>query len=279
MNPLQNSAQQRTMPGTHAVSSIANSDIFHKFREKFFRFTGLDLRFCEIKNEPASNTAQSGKFCRTLMRSSDSSLNQAVNKSLKTKKPVLFTCPGAAAEAVIPVLLDAGVIGLAFTGRVQIRRGSVFKNCPPEMSRGKFRASVELAFFVINYVFRKESELWPGQGDKKKGGYLHEIIATAVKFIKENYRDREININKVAEVIHISPFYFSHIFNKEMHTSFKEYLTGIRLEKTIRMLKELKHETIREIAFLNGYDDPYYFSKVFKKAFKISPSYFRKQFL
>jgi two-component system response regulator YesN len=105
------------------------------------------------------------------------------------------------------------------------------------------------------------------------------IVVQVTQYIKENYNDPDISLNKLAERLHISPFHLSRLLRRELDTTFIDYVTKIRLEETVRLLREQPSKSIKEIAFQIGYEDPYYFSKVFRKFYKISPLHFRKQFL
>jgi two-component system response regulator YesN len=68
----------------------------------------------------------------------------------------------------------------------------------------------------------------------------------------------------------------SKVFKIYTNESFKSFLTKIRMEKAIELImnSELKLYNISEIV---GYDDPKYFSKVFKNYFGFSPSRFGEQ--
>jgi len=58
--------------------------------------------------------------------------------------------------------------------------------------------------------------------------------------------------------------------------SFVTYLTDVRMNKAVWLL-EHTDEKAYIIAGMVGYDDPNYFSYVFKKAYGISPSKYRQK--
>ena len=49
-----------------------------------------------------------------------------------------------------------------------------------------------------------------------------------------------------------------------------DYIIQYRLKKSFEMLND--GYKVREVALSVGYDDPYYFSRLFKKHFNFSPS-------
>ena len=122
---------------------------------------------------------------------------------------------------------------------------------------------------------------------KEKSLYLNEIIKKervnsskilvekAKEYIKNNYSDCEMSVEKLCSNLHVSPTYFSTIFKKETDMSFVNYLTNIRLEEAVKLLNTTDDKTYI-IATKVGYQEANYFSYVFKKKFGISPSRYRK---
>ena len=68
---------------------------------------------------------------------------------------------------------------------------------------------------------------------------------------------------------------FSSVFKKETGMSFVTYLTNVRMNEAQRLL-DTTDEKSYIIAGLVGYEEPNYFSYVFKKHFGISPSKYRQ---
>lgn len=110
---------------------------------------------------------------------------------------------------------------------------------------------------------------------KDKQSKTESLVDRAKKYIEENY-SKEISMELVAEIINLSPYYFSKIFKKIEGTTFIDYLTFVRIEKAKELLYDHKL-SLKEICFQVGYNDPNYFSRVFKKVTDISPSEFRYQ--
>ena len=101
------------------------------------------------------------------------------------------------------------------------------------------------------------------------------LLEEAIQYIRENYHEK-LSLENVAEKIYISPYYLSHLFKEELGITFLEYLTRIRMEEAKKLLMD-RSLTILDISLRIGYDDPGYFSKVFKKNIGVSPSQYRKQ--
>ncbi|MCM3411294.1 response regulator transcription factor [Metabacillus litoralis] len=112
---------------------------------------------------------------------------------------------------------------------------------------------------------------------KEKENRTESLIDQAKRFINENYH-KEITMEYVSELINLSPFYFSKIFKKYEGITFIDYLTNVRIEKSKELLLD-HHLSFKEICFLVGYNDPNYFSRVFKKVTEFSPTEYRQNLL
>ena len=102
------------------------------------------------------------------------------------------------------------------------------------------------------------------------------MIDWAERYVETNYMFEDISLNSVAEYVNMNPSYFSSVFRKEKGITFVEYLTRVRLERAKELLRcsSLK---ISEIAYKVGYNDPQYFSHLFKKYNQCSPKDYRQQ--
>ncbi|MDO5519872.1 MAG: response regulator [bacterium] len=109
--------------------------------------------------------------------------------------------------------------------------------------------------------------------EKSKNQYKS-VIDTAVEYIKEHYMEEEISLNKVACVANVSANHFSALFSQQMKQTFVEYLTEIRMNKAKELLRCTNMRSGR-IAFEVGYKDSHYFSFLFKKTQKMTPSEYR----
>ncbi|WP_191556280.1 helix-turn-helix domain-containing protein [Metabacillus idriensis] len=108
--------------------------------------------------------------------------------------------------------------------------------------------------------------------------YFEEIttnpqINTCTSYIALNCQ-KELTTKIVAEQINISVPYFCKLFKKETGRSFVEYVTFVRLQRAVWMLRHTD-QTIEQIADELGFNTPNYFSTTFKKYVSITPSEYR----
>jgi two-component system response regulator YesN len=113
--------------------------------------------------------------------------------------------------------------------------------------------------------------------ENKRNNRYGEIIWKAKKFIDENYSDSSLSLNMVAEYVNMSPSHFSTIFSQELNMTFIEYLTSVRISKAKEKLRTTNLKS-SEIAYRVGYNDPHYFSHVFKKETGFRPTDYRSSY-
>ena len=100
-------------------------------------------------------------------------------------------------------------------------------------------------------------------------------IMTVVKnFIKNNY-NRDIDLTVIANKFKINYFWLSRKFSEQFGTSFKKYLTEIRMNKSMDLINSSNYK-LKEIAEMVGYYNYETFSKVFNKYFGKSPNEYIK---
>ncbi|MCK5197492.1 MAG: helix-turn-helix domain-containing protein, partial [Spirochaetales bacterium] len=100
-------------------------------------------------------------------------------------------------------------------------------------------------------------------------------IDKACKFIDNNFKN-DISLEETASHCRLSSFYFSKLFKKRKKSTFIDYLTNRRIEEAKRLLTET-NLSIKEISCKVGYNDPNYFTRVFRRVLSTSPSSFRSK--
>ncbi len=141
-----------------------------------------------------------------------------------------------------------------------------------ERLNDSYKASKEAATYSAVYFDNQAVSIRDLEA-KKSGS---DLIDKAQKYIAENYKDSTLSIDRICSELNVSSSYFSSLFKKNLGMSFVTYLTDVRMNKAVWLL-EHTDEKAYIIAGMVGYDDPNYFSYVFKKAYGISPSKYRQK--
>lgn len=100
-----------------------------------------------------------------------------------------------------------------------------------------------------------------------------EIVQKAAAWIDIHYAE-ELTLSSIAERYHVESSYFSKIFRQETGVNLILYITKKRIEKSKEYIRDTDMN-LTEAAFMVGYDDYTYFSRVFKKNEGISPRDYR----
>ncbi len=98
-------------------------------------------------------------------------------------------------------------------------------------------------------------------------------ILPILTYINTNY-NKKITLQELAKKSGYSKSRFSHIFSKATGTTPIQYQNDIRLKISCEMLSSTKY-TIADVAFSCGFNDPLYYSRIFKKKYNITPTQYR----
>lgn len=102
------------------------------------------------------------------------------------------------------------------------------------------------------------------------------LAEKAMLFIKENYQNKNLNVQMVCDHLHLSASYFSRIFKNGTGNKFVDCLTALRIDRAKELLRNTALKSY-EIADMVGYQDPHYFSYIFKKKTGASPKEYRSK--
>ena len=100
-------------------------------------------------------------------------------------------------------------------------------------------------------------------------------IAPALAYIHSHLKD-DLNRDAVAEVVHLSGSRFQTLFREALGMPPRDYIQNQRMLKAQQLLigSDLP---VKEIAVQVGHDDPFHFSRAFKKSIGVSPAAYRQQ--
>ncbi|SHE77644.1 two-component system, response regulator YesN [Seinonella peptonophila] len=108
-------------------------------------------------------------------------------------------------------------------------------------------------------------------------GHLGKVstwIRKALDYMRANLHQK-ITLVEVAQYCSMSHYYFSRKFKEELGISFIEYLNQLRIKKAFYYLEQTDW-TIQQIAEAIGFDDANYFSRLFKRYQKQTPTEYRR---
>ncbi|MBN2222165.1 MAG: helix-turn-helix domain-containing protein, partial [Vallitaleaceae bacterium] len=129
----------------------------------------------------------------------------------------------------------------------------------------------DTVFEMKDYLVQKAKSVTKAIREDKETK-VSAFIQEAMSYVDVHYK-KDLRLKEVAEEVSISPQYFSKVFKDELGYNFIDYLTKVRMEKAKLLLKDAK-TSVKEICFEIGYNDPNYFSRLFKRLEGMSPTEF-----
>ncbi|MBO9596791.1 MAG: response regulator [Cohnella sp.] len=100
------------------------------------------------------------------------------------------------------------------------------------------------------------------------------VIETVKAYIVQHYTE-ELELNRLAEEVYLTPSYLSKLFKTETGETITDFLISVRIGRAKDMLRDRSALKTYEIGEKVGYADPAYFNKVFKKVVGCTPKEYR----
>ncbi len=110
--------------------------------------------------------------------------------------------------------------------------------------------------------------------DNQAGSDRASLIQKAKDYIDGRFSDSKLSLNEVAAQVNFSPNHFSAVFREETGGTFRDYLTQTRIAQAQKLLRATRLK-ISEVAYQCGYNDPHYFSVIFRKSTGQRPQQYR----
>lgn len=106
-------------------------------------------------------------------------------------------------------------------------------------------------------------------------GHYSPLVKKAVDHILLHLGN-PLSLTNIAAEIHVNPSYLSRKFKEETGRTVSEYINQKRVEEA-KLYLERENISITDVAFLVGFNDLNYFSKIFKKHTSLTPSQYAKK--
>jgi AraC-like DNA-binding protein len=86
--------------------------------------------------------------------------------------------------------------------------------------------------------------------------------------------DESLQVATLAARANISPSHFFALFKRQIGCAPIDYFIRLRMQHACRLLDETVM-SVKEVAATLGYEDPFYFSRIFKSVNRVAPSEYR----
>jgi two-component system response regulator YesN len=102
-----------------------------------------------------------------------------------------------------------------------------------------------------------------------------EIVKKARQYILDNVEKR-IMLQEVAEYVCISPGYLSTLFRREYKQNLVDFINQTKIDLACELLRENKYR-INEISYKLGFENAFYFTRVFRRRTGLTPSEYQSR--
>ena len=102
------------------------------------------------------------------------------------------------------------------------------------------------------------------------------MIDNVINDIRDHYME-DISLTSLSAKYNISMGHLSKMIKENLQVNFSDYIASLRIQRAKELLRD-DSLSIQEISEIVGYNDYFYFTKVFKKVEGISPSKYRKEY-
>lgn len=121
--------------------------------------------------------------------------------------------------------------------------------------------------YTLSYVNTEEKDTSTDDSDR---------FERILDYISSHFTAPGITLRKVADIFFYNEKYLSALFVKKTGIKFTDHLNQLRIQHAVTLIKN-HSKIVSEIAEKCGYNDPFYFSKIFKKQIGVTPTAFIKE--
>ena len=125
---------------------------------------------------------------------------------------------------------------------------------------------------VMTAILKERGET---EDEEKQEPVNDRMIDSVVADIRDHYME-DISLTSLAAKYNVSMGSLSKMIKDHLQLNFSDYIASLRIQRAKELLSD-ETLSIQEIAEIVGYNDYFYFTKVFKKIEGISPSKYRKE--
>jgi AraC-like DNA-binding protein/quercetin dioxygenase-like cupin family protein len=150
------------------------------------------------------------------------------------------------------------------TGSASAIHDCFMRCCEIYEGHDKYRA--ELLENLVREIFIRLSEYWSNSDAVQ----IPEPVRPMVSYLRAHLSEK-IGRQDLARVFHVTPEHVNALFRRELGETPTQFLHRERVLRGYRYIRD-NGLSVKEAAALVGFDDPFYFSRIFRRIFKHPPS-------
>lgn len=211
--------------------------------------------------------------------------HKMMRRAFDQEKMITYTCHAGMREATAPLIVDRELVGFVMIGQFRSESAPSISPYASQWHAEQGNDALQCEFSktpifpeekidTLLSMFRHLLEFIIG------GQLIHHKDYDLVQPVIEHIRNNPtvpLSLEEAACMSGRSASTVSRLFKKTTGRSFKQYQVWFRLERAVNMLETMPNRPVTEIAQECGFNDPLYFSRVFKKHLGCSPTAHRTQ--
>ena len=115
---------------------------------------------------------------------------------------------------------------------------------------------------MLTWLARIKAVLTAQLGQNDSAG-RNALLEKARQYVRDNV-DKRILLQDAADYVCLSPGYLSALFKKQYNQSFVDFINEEKCRRACELICQEKHR-INEISYMLGFENAYYFTRVFKR--------------
>ncbi len=128
---------------------------------------------------------------------------------------------------------------------------------------------------LINQFFTVLLSLAAATGEQLlETKHLSPSLVKLTRFVEENY-PAPLSLEALSKEFSLSKQYIMRLFREQLGMTVTQYINEVRLRKSLELLS-FHSLSVSEVAYAVGFSGIYYFDRVFKKAYAITPTEFQR---
>ena len=156
-------------------------------------------------------------------------------------------------------------------------RFKLFEEVFSTLKNGYSKNNLEFSITALFYFFGSLKYLSTYRACNNSSQQLQQrdVADEAIHFMRENVRKR-LTLKEIADYVGISQSYFSTLFQSKTGYSPLNYFIHLKIQEACHHL-DFTDMKINQISLLVGFEDPFYFSRLFTKTMGNSPREYREK--
>lgn len=195
------------------------------------------------------------------------------DRATTEKKMIHYQCHSGMTEAITPIYIEDNLIGFLMVGQFRTNQEPLKRTIRTKWKDAVGTDELETAFLNTPYFAEEHAmnilKLFNVFVDHILYRHMIEFhgsnsVQPLVYFL-QGHLEENLAISEGAKILMQSKSSLAHKFKNITGKSFKRYQIDLKLEKADEYFRNQPELTIREVAYRLGYEDPYYFSRLYKK--------------